>query len=64
MALLEAAVVTYLRTLLGSLDPYRAGAVLPQPWLGKVELGASLRTSVATHQATRIITMVSAEIIR
>ena len=44
MALLEAAVVTYLRTLLGSLDPYRAGAVLPQPWLGRIELAREAAT--------------------
>ncbi|HXZ93012.1 MAG TPA: hypothetical protein VEG36_09040 [Burkholderiales bacterium] len=44
MALLEAAVVTYLRTLLGSLDPYRAGAVLPQPRLGAIELAREAAT--------------------
>jgi hypothetical protein len=44
MALLEAAVVTYLRTMLGSLDPYRAGALLPQPWLGSIELAREAAT--------------------
>jgi hypothetical protein len=46
MALLEAAVVTYLRTLIGRIDPYRP-VPLPVPaWLMRIELAREAATLV------------------
>ncbi|NIO41212.1 MAG: hypothetical protein GTO41_14180 [Burkholderiales bacterium] len=47
MALVEAALVVYLRTLIGSADPYRAGALNVPVWL--------MRTEVAREAATLVM---------
>jgi hypothetical protein len=44
MALLEAAVVTYLRTLLGRLDPYQAAPLVAPAWLMPIELAREAAT--------------------
>jgi len=46
MALVEAAVVTYLRMLIGSTDPYRAGALAVPDWIKRTELVRELATLV------------------
>jgi len=46
MALLEAAVVTYLRTLLGSADPHVSGPLPAPAWLAPIELAREVATLV------------------
>ncbi len=46
MALVEAAVVAYLRTLIGSADPYRAGALNVPPWMMRTEIAREAATLV------------------
>lgn len=46
MALVEAAVVAYLRTLIGSADPYRAGALTLPAWLMRTEIAREAATLV------------------
>jgi hypothetical protein len=44
MALLEAAVVTYLRTLLGRIDPYQSAPLVAPAWLTPIELAREAAT--------------------
>ncbi len=44
MALLEAAVVTYLRTLLGRIDPYQSAPLAAPAWLMRIELAREAAT--------------------
>ena len=46
MALVEAAVVAYLRTLIGSADPYRAGALTLPAWMMRTEIAREAATLV------------------
>ncbi|UCH50064.1 MAG: hypothetical protein JSU95_02710 [Betaproteobacteria bacterium] len=46
MALVEAAVVAYIRTLIGSVDPYRAGALAVPAWLMRTEIAREAATLV------------------
>lgn len=46
MALVEAAVVAYLRTLIGSADPYRAGALSLPAWMMRTEIAREAATLV------------------
>lgn len=46
MALVEAAVVAYLRTLIGSADPYRAGALMLPEWMMRTEIAREAATLV------------------
>lgn len=46
MALVEAAVVAYLRTLIGSADPYRAGALTLPGWMVRTEIAREAATLV------------------
>ena len=46
MALVEAAVVAYLRTLIGSADPYRAGALGLPTWMMRTEIAREAATLV------------------
>lgn len=46
MAMVEAALVTYLRILVGSTDPYRAGALAIPDWMVRTELVRELATMV------------------
>lgn len=46
MALVEAAVVAYLRTLIGSPDPYRAGALAVPEWMMRTEIAREAATLV------------------
>ncbi|UCD67441.1 MAG: hypothetical protein JSW48_11410 [Betaproteobacteria bacterium] len=46
MALVEAAVVAYLRTLIGSTDPYRAGALTLPAWMMRTEIAREAATLV------------------
>jgi hypothetical protein len=46
MALLEAAVVTYLRTMLDRVDPYQPSPLPVPPWLMRIEVARELATMV------------------